>query len=221
MKYADVIPIHKKDDKTDKENYRPISILPNLSKVYERLMYNQSYPYFEKLFPKFQCWFWKGFNAQHCLLAMTEKWRETLDKCGEAGAVLTYLSEEFDCIDQNLFMEKLDAYWLSTDFLHWYLKKCKQRTKVDSAYSLWEMLLSGFPQGSISRPLRCNIYISKMFCETPKNIDFTGYADKKILTNVKEVIENLQRALKQLFQWFSANHLVANAKKVTFLLVSK
>ena len=79
MKYADVIPIHKKDDKTDKENYRPISILPNLSKVYERLMYNQIYPYFETLFSKFQCGFRKGFNAQHCLLAMIEKWRKTLD----------------------------------------------------------------------------------------------------------------------------------------------
>ena len=73
MKYADVIPTHKKDDKTDKENYRPISILPNLSKVYERLMYNQIYPYFDTLFSNFQCGFRKGFNAQHCLLAMIEK----------------------------------------------------------------------------------------------------------------------------------------------------
>ena len=70
MKYADVIPIHKKDDKTDKENYHPI--LPNLSKAYERLMYNQIYPYFNTLFSKFQCGFRKGFNAQHCLLAMIE-----------------------------------------------------------------------------------------------------------------------------------------------------
>ena len=73
MKYADVIPTHKKDDKTDKENYRPIRILPNLSKVYERLMYNQIYPYFDTLFSNFQCGFRKGFNAQHCLLAMIEK----------------------------------------------------------------------------------------------------------------------------------------------------
>ena len=73
MKYTDVIPIHKEDDKTDKENYCPISILPNLSKVYERLTYNQIYPYFDMLFSKFQCSFWKGFNAQHCLLAMIEK----------------------------------------------------------------------------------------------------------------------------------------------------
>ena len=53
MKYAEVTPIHKKDDKTDKENYRPISIRPNLGKLYERLMYNQIYTYFQTIFSKF------------------------------------------------------------------------------------------------------------------------------------------------------------------------
>ena len=103
MEYADVIPIHKKYDKTGKENYRPISILPNLSKVYKRLMYIQIYPYFDKFFSKFQCDFRKGFNAQHCLLAMIEKWRKTL----ETGAVLTDLSKAFHCIDHNLLIAKL------------------------------------------------------------------------------------------------------------------
>ena len=65
--YADVKPIHKKDDKTDKENYRPTSISLNLSKIYERLIYNQIYPYFDTLFFKIRCGFWKDFNAQHCL----------------------------------------------------------------------------------------------------------------------------------------------------------
>ena len=73
MKYADVIPIHKKDDQTDKENYRVISLLPNLSKVYDRVMQNQIYPYFDTLFSKFQCGFLKSFNTQHCLLAIIEK----------------------------------------------------------------------------------------------------------------------------------------------------
>ena len=120
MKYTDVIPIHKKDDKTDKENYSPISIFPNLSKVCERLIYNQIYPYFDTLFSKFQCGFRKGFNAQHCFLAMIEKWRKTLDKGGETGTVLTDLSKAFDCIDHNLLIAKLDAYGFekqSIDFL--------------------------------------------------------------------------------------------------------
>ena len=110
MKYTDVITIHKKDDKTDKENYRLINVLSNLSKVYERLMYNQIYSYFDTLFSKFHCGFRKGFNAKHCLLAMIEKWRETLDKGGETGVVLTDLSKAFDCIDHNLLIAKLDAY---------------------------------------------------------------------------------------------------------------
>ena len=76
MKYADVTPIHKKDDKTDKTNYRPISVLSNLSKVYERFMYNQISLYFDSVFSKFQCGFREGFSAQHCLLTMVEEWRK-------------------------------------------------------------------------------------------------------------------------------------------------
>ena len=68
-----VKPVFKKDGKTDKENYRLASILPTLSMVYERLLYNQMYPYFNKLFSKFQCGFRKAFNAQHCLITMIEK----------------------------------------------------------------------------------------------------------------------------------------------------
>ena len=126
MKYADVLPIHKKDDRTDKENYHPISIFPYLSKVYERLLYNQIYPYFETLFSTFQCGFRKGFNTQHCLLAMIEKWRITLNKGGETGEVVTDFSKAFDCIDHNLFIAKLYAYGFekqSIDFLHSYLIK--------------------------------------------------------------------------------------------------
>ena len=66
LKYADITPIFKKDDKTDKTNYRPISILPNLSKIYERFMQNQMYSYLNQIFSKYQCRFRKGYNAQHC-----------------------------------------------------------------------------------------------------------------------------------------------------------
>ena len=141
---------------------------------------------------------------------------------------MTDLSKAFDCIDHNLLIAKLDAYGFekqSIDFLHSYLTKRKQRTKVDSAYSSWEMLLSGVPQGSILGPLLFNIYICDMFFETPKNIDFAGYADDNTpytcSSNIEEVLENLQGALEQLFQWFSANHLVANAGKCHLLTSSK
>ena len=73
MKYTKATPIHIKDNKSDNENHRPISILPNLSKVYKRLMYNLIDPYFQTIFSKFQRGLWKGFNAQFCLLAMVRK----------------------------------------------------------------------------------------------------------------------------------------------------
>ena len=62
LEYADVRPTYKKDNKTDKTNYRPISILPNISKVYERLMHNQLYPYFDNVYSKIQSVFRKGYT---------------------------------------------------------------------------------------------------------------------------------------------------------------
>ena len=67
LKDVDVIPLYKKKSKLSKENYRPITILPNISKVYERYLYNQISKYFETRFCKFQCGFRKGYSAQHCL----------------------------------------------------------------------------------------------------------------------------------------------------------
>ena len=69
---AAVHPTHKKDCKTEKTNYRPISILPNLSKIHKRLFYT----YFSNFFPQHQCGFCKGYSAQLCLLLMTEKMKE-------------------------------------------------------------------------------------------------------------------------------------------------
>ena len=110
LKYAFVTPVFKKDDKSDKSNYRPISILPKPSKVYERIMQNQIYRYLNKFFSKYQCGFRKGFSAQHCLIAMIEKWRQSLDSGGQATAVLTNLSKAFDCTDHELLIAKLNAY---------------------------------------------------------------------------------------------------------------
>ena len=87
LKEADVIPVYKKKSKLSKENYRPISILPNISKVYERCLYDQISKYFEIRFSKFQCGFRKGYSAQHCLLAMIEKWKTAVDNGGVFAAL--------------------------------------------------------------------------------------------------------------------------------------
>ena len=95
LKYADVRPAFIKD-KTDKENYRPISILPNLSKVYESLMYDQMYPYSDQIFSKLQCGFRKGFNAEQCLINIVEKCRKYIDTGDHDSALLTDFSNAFE-----------------------------------------------------------------------------------------------------------------------------
>ena len=80
LKAAGILPTHKKEDKSDNEYYRPISILPTLSKIYERCMYDQMCKYFDQILSKYQCGFRQGYNTQHCLLIMVEKWKEALNK---------------------------------------------------------------------------------------------------------------------------------------------
>ena len=94
--------------KLSKENYSPISFLPNIYKVYERCLYDQISKYFKTRFSKLQCGFRKGYSAQHCLLAMTEKWKTEL---------LTDLSKVFDCIPHDLIIAKLAAYGFDTNAL--------------------------------------------------------------------------------------------------------
>ena len=116
LKNADITRVSLKKDCENIENYRPVSILPVLSKVYEKCMYDQMYVYLNKILSKWQCGFRQGYSTQHCLLIMTEKWRQCLDKGGISGALLTDLSKAFDCLLHCLLIAKLAAYSFDYDF---------------------------------------------------------------------------------------------------------
>ena len=93
LKHADVIPVHKKEIKSDKINYRPVSILPSLSKTYEKLMYQQLYEHFKSILSQNQCGFRKGYSTQHCLMVMLKKFKESRNKRDEFGLFsLTFLT---------------------------------------------------------------------------------------------------------------------------------
>ena len=81
LKLADVTPVYKKKSKNSKDNYRPVSILSNISKIYERCIYDQIQLFFDSLLYKYQCRFRRGYNAQHYLITLTEKWKKSVDKC--------------------------------------------------------------------------------------------------------------------------------------------
>ena len=103
LKEADIIPIHKKKSKLSKANYRPISILLNISKAYERCLHDQISKYPETGFSKFQCGFCKVYSAQHCLLGMNAKWKTTVDNGVVFTALLTDLSKVFDLVDRMIW----------------------------------------------------------------------------------------------------------------------
>ena len=130
LKTAEVVPVYKKKKRTDKNNYRPVSILSNISKIYERSFYNQMYDYFDSIFSKYQCGFRKGHSPQHCLLYMTEKIKQARDNNNVFAAVLTDLSKAFDCINHELLIAKLNAYGFdspSLKFISAYLNFRKQK----------------------------------------------------------------------------------------------
>ena len=79
FKCANITPIFKNESRNHKTNYRPVSILPIVSKIFEKIMSNQLSTCFEKIILKFQCDFRKGFSTQHCLLLMLEKWKHAVD----------------------------------------------------------------------------------------------------------------------------------------------
>ena len=110
LKLADITPAHKKNDRTAKDNYRPVSILPSMSKIFERNMYDQISIYIETYLSPFLCGFQKSFSTQHCLTVMLERWKKALDKGILAGAILTDLSKAFDCLNHELLIAKLNAY---------------------------------------------------------------------------------------------------------------
>ena len=166
LKHADITPLYKKDKKDNKRNYRPVSILPNLSKIFEKCMFEQMSQFFENIFSKYQCGFRKGFSTQQCLLAMLEKWKRSVDNSKMFGALLTDLSKAFDCLDHELLIAKLNAYGFSLTALklvHNYLSNRKQWTKTNSSCSSLLLIIFGVPQGLILGPLLFNIFLIDLF----------------------------------------------------------
>ena len=227
LKMADLTPCHKHEETTEKSNYRPLSILPTVSKVFERIMNDQAYKYMNKYLSPYLCGFRKGFSTQYSLIGMLEKWKLALDKSGCAGALLTDLSKAFDCLNHELLIAKMDAYGFdhaSLVLISSYLSDRKQRTKVNNHFSNWSDITSGIPQGSIIGPLLFNIYINDIFYFVDEDY-LTNFADDNtpyaISKDFNEIISKLETDAKNLINWFEINYFKMNADKCKLLITNK
>ena len=162
----DVIPVHKKKDKRDKTNYWPVSILLNISKIYEKFIYNETYEFFpDKLFPC-QCEFCEGYCSQHSILVMTDKFKESTDKGNGFRAPLTDLSKAFDSIDHTLLIAELSAFGvspLSLKLLYFYLLNQTQRKKINECFSNRTDIEFRVPQVSILGQILFDINMIDLF----------------------------------------------------------
>ena len=110
LKLVDVTPVYKSKSEYFKDNYQPLSILSNISKIYERYLYDQIQVFFNSIVSKYQWRFQTGYNAQHCLITLIEKWKKSVDNSGIFGVLSTDLSKAFDCLSHELLIAKLDRF---------------------------------------------------------------------------------------------------------------
>ena len=222
LKRGDITPLHKKLENILKENYRPVSLLPIVSKLFEKLMQKQMKSFIENFLSSFLCGYRKGYNTQYALLAMIEKWKRSLDgKGGFAGAILMDLSKAFDTINHDLLIAKLEAYGFddsALETMHSYLSDRWQRTKVNSSFSTWRELLCGVPQGSVLGPILFNVYLNDLFYEL---IDVCNFADDTTLyacdVDLKDVLAQLEDNAYTAILWFENNYMKLNQSKCHFL----
>ena len=226
LKNANVTPVHKKDDPTDKTNFRPISVLPLLSKVFERVVFNQLGKYMDTFLNKLLCGFRKAHSTQHALFKLLQ-WQNELDNSGLVGTILMDLSKAYDCLPHDLIIAKFEIYGLSKSSLSLlleYLTSREQSVKIGLSYSIWNEIKRGVPQGSILGALLFNAFINDIFTFIEKT-EICNFADDNTIydcgKDLSNILENLKHDVKILLKWFRIKSLQANPGKFQFMILGK
>ena len=226
LKLAEVTPAHKKKETTNKNNYRPVSVFPCISKLFEKILYAQIHSFIDKFLSPYLCGVRKIYSTQDCLLVMVETCKKALDKKENAGAMLTDLSKAFDSLNHELLIAKLNAYNFDDSLLKLllnYFDNRKQCVKINNEFSSWKEIKPGVPQGSILGPLLFNIYINDLFYFID-NASIANYADDNTSYLTNESLEilkcNLEIEINTLNNWFKSNYLSSNDDKNKLLVTN-
>ena len=217
-KTARVIPLYKNDQRNLPGNYRPIPVLPAISKILERILYDQLYSYLTKYELLSNCQF--GFRKVHstatALLNCTNDWYVNLDRKRFNLVVLIDLKKAFDTVDHRILLRKLELYGIkgqALTLLESYLTNRNQRCQIQNFLSSERLITCGVPQGSILGPLFFLLYINDL----PQCLNRTKpclFADDTNLTASGDSIHDVQAAvnsdLENLRKWLVANKCSQN-----------
>ena len=214
-KIAKLILLLKKGSKTDPKNYRPISLLPLLSKLIEKAIHIQTQEYLDKhgLLYKFQSGFSKKISTDSCLVQLSDFIVNSIDKGLHTGMILIDLQKAFDTLDHDILLGKMECLGFKKPVIKWfksYLSNRKFLALLEGAFSEEGLLTCGVPQGSFLGPLLFLIYISDLsqaLSETASNL----YADDTCIyyqhKNEQEIEAILNNEFSSLCEWFIDNKL--------------
>ena len=226
LKIANVLPLFKSGDDTIFTNYRPVSVLPLISKIIERLMYNRLLNFINKhnLLYAYQFGFRQKYSTYMALLTLVDKISTALDEGDKVIGIFLDFSKAFDTVDHSILLSKLEFYGIRGISLSWfesYLSGREQFVTYSEVSSKKAKITCGVPQGSILGPLLFLLYINDLASVVPVAFALLFADDTNLFYRGKyitELVDTVNRELGYISKWLNANKLSLNIDKTNYII---